>query len=201
MVFIKTFLPELRTSDESYLLTSVKFNLQQLLESEAPLILLDTNLIECKRSILAFGVEDIQSLNYQLGKKIFTTRMKHLIEKFECRIENVEISIQKDCANLTDLIPADTFGEPVGPLPVQTDSNLYLEGNMICGTWECGPGTMELDLDLTEFCHLLQGHWVFTSESGEVSEVKAGDSWVFPKGWKGKAEVKETVRKVYMMIT
>ena len=93
MVFIKTFLPELRTSDESYLLTSVKFNLQQLLESEAPLILLDTNLIECKRSILAFGVEDIQSLNYQLGKKIFTTRMKHLIEKFECRIENVEISI------------------------------------------------------------------------------------------------------------
>ena len=112
-----------------------------------------------------------------------------------------EISIQKDCANLTDLIPADTFGKPVGPLPVQTDSNLYLEGNMICGTWECGPGTMELDLDLTEFCHLLQGHWVFTSESGEVSEVKAGDSWVFPKGWKGKAEVKETVRKVYMMIT
>ena len=54
---------------------------------------------------------------------------------------------------------------------------------------------MKLDLSITEFCHLLQGHWVFTSESGEVSEVKAGDSWVFPKGWKGTAEVKETVRK------
>jgi hypothetical protein len=33
-----------------------------------------------------------------------------------------------------------------------------------------------------------------------VVEVKAGDSFVFPKGWKGTAEVKETIRKVYMMI-
>ena len=28
-----------------------------------------------------------------------------------------------------------------------------------------------LDLDLTEFCHLLEGHWRFTSESGQVTEV------------------------------
>ena len=33
------------------------------------------------------------------------------------------------------------------------------------------------------------------------AEVKAGDSFVFPKGWKGTAEVKETIRKVYMMLT
>ena len=111
-----------------------------------------------------------------------------------------EISVQQQCAALTDLEPCESFGEPVGPLPKQTDKGFYSEGNMITGTWECEPGTMELDLDLTEFCHLLEGHWKFTSESGQVTEVKAGDSWVFPRGWKGTAEVIEKVRKVYMMI-
>jgi len=30
--------------------------------------------------------------------------------------------------------------------------------------------------------------------------LRAGDSWVFPRGWKGTAEVIEKVRKVYMMV-
>ena len=74
------------------------------------------------------------------------------------------------------------------------------KGQLYTGTWECEPGTLELDLELTEFCYLLEGHWRFTSESGVVSEVRAGDSWVFPKGWKGTAEVVEKVRKVYAMM-
>ncbi|MEM1403693.1 MAG: cupin domain-containing protein [Pseudomonadota bacterium] len=111
-----------------------------------------------------------------------------------------EISVQHQPRNLTDLEPCESFGEPVGPLPKQTDKGFYDSGNMITGTWECEPGTMELDLDLTEFCHLLEGHWKFTSDSGVVTEVKAGDSWVFPRGFKGTAEVIEKVRKVYMMV-
>lgn len=112
-----------------------------------------------------------------------------------------EITVQRKCADLTDLVHADTFGEPVGPLPVQTDNCFFNEDDKLAGTWECGPGTMKLDLDVMEFCHLLKGHWVLTSEAGVVTEVRAGDSWVFPRGWKGTAEVKETVRKVYFMLT
>ena len=112
-----------------------------------------------------------------------------------------EISMQAQCANLTDLVEIDSFGKPVGPLPKQTDSGFYEGDNTFAGTWECEPGVMDIDLDLMEFCHLLKGHWVLTSESGQVTEVKAGDSWVFPKGWKGRGEVVETVRKVYMMIS
>ena len=93
MVFIRAFLADHRNSNESHLLTSVKYNLKQLVENEAPLIVLDTELKECQGSILAYGVEDIQSLNYQLGKSIFTNRIKTLINKFERRIENVEITI------------------------------------------------------------------------------------------------------------
>jgi uncharacterized cupin superfamily protein len=39
------------------------------------------------------------------------------------------------------------------------------------------------------------------SESGAITEIKAGDSWIFPKGWKGTAEVIETVRKVYLIVS
>lgn len=112
-----------------------------------------------------------------------------------------EISVQHQCAALNNLIETESFGDPIGKLPLQTDAGFFEKDNMFSGTWECEPGTLQLDLDLTEFCHLLQGHWILTSESGIVTEVKAGDSWVFPKGWKGTAEVVETVRKVYMMIS
>ena len=112
-----------------------------------------------------------------------------------------EISIQKQCATLTDLIDTESFGEPIGDLPKQTDSGFFEKGNLFAGTWECQPGKMKLDLDVMEFCHLLKGHWILTSDSGLVTEVKAGDSWIFPKGWKGTAEVLETVRKVYFIIS
>ncbi len=111
-----------------------------------------------------------------------------------------EISVQHGCASLTDLLKVDSFGEPVGSLPLQTDKGFFETDNLIAGTWECAPGTLRLDLDLMEFCHLLEGHWKFTSESGVVTEVKAGDSWIFPRGWKGTAEVIEKVRKVYFMM-
>lgn len=112
-----------------------------------------------------------------------------------------EISMQEQCATLTDLVDAESFGEPIGDLPKQTDSGFFTEANLVAGTWECAPGKLRLDLDITEFCHLLKGHWILTSESGQVTEIRAGDSWVFPRGWKGVAEVVETVRKVYMIIS
>ena len=96
MVFIKTFLPQLRSKEESDLVTSIKYNLKQLLESEAPLIVLEADLVESQRSIFAYGIEDIQSLNYQLGKNIFTSRIKTLIRHFEQRIENVDIELVLD---------------------------------------------------------------------------------------------------------
>ena len=112
-----------------------------------------------------------------------------------------ELSIQHQCAALTNLVACESFGVPIGELPKQTDASFLEEGNLVAGTWECEPGILQLDLGITEFCHLLKGHWVLTSETGQVTEVKAGDSWIFPRGWKGTAEVIETVRKVYMIIS
>ena len=112
-----------------------------------------------------------------------------------------EISLQQQCAAIALSVESESFGEPIGEPSKQSDAGFFEEGNMFAGTWECEPGLMQLDLDLTEFCHLLKGHWKLTSESGQVTEIKAGDSWIFPNGWKGTSEVIETIRKVYMIIT
>ena len=37
-----------------------------------------------------------------------------------------EISIQKQCAGLTDLVHVESFGEPVGELPKQTDRGFFV---------------------------------------------------------------------------
>ena len=115
-----------------------------------------------------------------------------------------EISIKKQPATLTGLEECESFGEPGGALPLQTNTGFFegelAKGQLYTGTLECKPGTLELDLKLTEFCYLLEGHWRFTSESGVVSKVRAGDSWVFAKGWKGTAEVIEKVRKIWTMM-
>ena len=115
-----------------------------------------------------------------------------------------EIAIQKQSSALTDLEICESFGEPVGQPSLQTAAGFFegesYKGNFYTGTWECETGVMELDLDLTEFCHLLEGHWKITSESGVVTELHPGDSWVFPRGFKGRSEVLKRVRKVYFMM-
>lgn len=115
-----------------------------------------------------------------------------------------EIAIQQQATTITNLEPCQSFGEPVGAPSKQTaagfcEGESYM-GTFYTGTWECEPGVMELNLDLTEFCHLLEGHWKITSESGVITELKPGDSWVFPRGFKGTSEVIEKVRKVYCMM-
>jgi len=125
MVFIKTFLKELRSNDESHLVTSIKYNLKQLLESEAPLLILDPRLVESQHSIFSFGVEDIQSLNYQMGKNIFTSRIKTLIASFEHRIENVEVGILVD-NNKSNTIRFTISGDLVDGHAFQLNSKLNI---------------------------------------------------------------------------
>jgi predicted component of type VI protein secretion system len=125
MVFIKTFLKELDSNDESHLVTSIKYNLKQLLESEAPLLILDPSLIESQHSIFSFGVEDIQSLNYQMGKNIFTSRIKALIASFEHRIENVEVGILVD-KNRSNTIRFTISGDLIDGQEFQLNSKLNI---------------------------------------------------------------------------
>ena len=42
-----------------------------------------------------------------------------------------EIKVQHQCASKSDLVLTETFGEAIGPMPKQTDSGFFEEGNLI----------------------------------------------------------------------
>lgn len=67
------------------------------------------------------------------------------------------------------------------------------------GVWECTPGGWPVvDRPDTETCYILSGRARLTDdETGEVTEISAGSLVVLPRGWSGRWDVTETVRKVY----
>ncbi|MCW2241024.1 cupin domain-containing protein [Azospirillum canadense] len=64
------------------------------------------------------------------------------------------------------------------------------------GVWELTVGKCRLERTVDEVFVLLSGVWVLTAD-GTVTTLRAGDTALLPKGWKGIGEVVETVRKVY----
>lgn len=67
------------------------------------------------------------------------------------------------------------------------------------GVWQCEPGGWPVwNRPDTETCYILSGRATITdAATGERYEVVAGDVIVQPKGWSGRWDVTETVRKVY----
>jgi len=72
-------------------------------------------------------------------------------------------------------------------------------GSPETGIWECTPGSWDCHVTRDEFCHFLTGRCVYTHESGERTMIRGGVAAFFPAGWRGRCEVIETVRKVYMI--
>jgi uncharacterized cupin superfamily protein len=67
------------------------------------------------------------------------------------------------------------------------------------GVWECEPGGWPVvDRPDTETCYIVSGRATITdAATGETYEISAGDVIVQPKGWSGRWDVIETIRKVY----
>ncbi len=73
------------------------------------------------------------------------------------------------------------------------------DGGVYAGIWEATPGKWRIEYDEWEFCHILAGLSVITSDDGEARTVKPGDSFVIRPGFKGTWEVLETTRKEYVI--
>jgi hypothetical protein len=67
------------------------------------------------------------------------------------------------------------------------------------GVWTCTPGIWRCGVSRDEFCHFIAGRSTYYHESGEVIEIEPDTLACFPAGWNGVCEVRETVRKVYMI--
>ena len=67
------------------------------------------------------------------------------------------------------------------------------------GVWEAAPGGWPIvNRENTETCYIVGGRATITDEeTGEKNEISAGHVVTFPKGWSGRWDVIETIRKVY----
>ena len=67
------------------------------------------------------------------------------------------------------------------------------------GVWEAEPGGWPIvNRPETETCYIVSGRATITDEAtGEKKDISAGHVIVFPKGWSGRWDVTETIRKVY----
>jgi uncharacterized protein len=70
------------------------------------------------------------------------------------------------------------------------------------GVWEAEPGGWPIvNRAETETCYIVSGRATITdADNGEKKEISAGHVIVFPKGWSGRWDVTETIRKVYSIV-
>ncbi|MEM7224527.1 MAG: cupin domain-containing protein [Pseudomonadota bacterium] len=88
--------------------------------------------------------------------------------------------------------------------PQERGRSLYADqtGQLDAGVWECEPNRHVIEsAPYDEFVYLLQGHIDVIDAEGGVETYKAGDSFMMPRGCKCTWDVKEPVRKLYVVLT
>jgi hypothetical protein len=95
-----------------------------------------------------------------------------------------------------------------GPIPTMIEGQSLTAGILLSrepngraesGIWTCTPGTWKCEVTADEFCHFLEGSCTYTHESGERIEIAPDTLAFFPQGWRGVCEVRQTIRKAYMI--
>jgi uncharacterized cupin superfamily protein len=98
--------------------------------------------------------------------------------------------------------------EPTGPRagadagsPMTATRVLHDAGPLQVGIWECTPGGWSIDnRPNTEIVHILAGAARITDADGAVRELLPGSAVVLPRGWSGRWDITQTVRKLYVTI-
>lgn len=101
-------------------------------------------------------------------------------------------------ADLDDWGPRN--GADVGS-PMTSGRVLYSEGGVEVGLWACTPGGWSInDRADTETVHILAGKARLRNSDGTSRDVGPGDVAVLPKGWSGRWDILEAVRKLYVTV-
>lgn len=87
----------------------------------------------------------------------------------------------------------------LGGSPTAQVWNHYADpsGQFYAGTWSSSKGLWRISYTEHEFCHLLEGRVVLSSDDGQRWEFGPGDAWVIPAGFSGTWETIEPARKRY----
>ncbi|MCP8466638.1 cupin domain-containing protein [Pseudomonas sp. ZM23] len=91
----------------------------------------------------------------------------------------------------------EPIGEPVAD--AATHSQQSADG-LLTGVWECTPGRWRRQVLAREFSHIVAGHGFFVPDDGEPIELRAGDAVLFPANCAGTWDIRQTLRKSFVII-
>ncbi len=102
------------------------------------------------------------------------------------------------------IAPEEYFLPPeklVSGNPKQTVWMHYTDtsSQFLVGVWRSEPGKWRISYTEEEFCLMLEGASVITSEAGQSVTVRAGESFVIPRGFVGTWEVIEPTTKRFVI--
>ena len=83
--------------------------------------------------------------------------------------------------------------------PVFSTWNHTDQDGLYWGIWQSTPGTWRVVYTEWEYCHIVSGLSVLTPENGPARTVRAGNSFIIPRGFIGTWEVVETTTKDYVI--
>jgi uncharacterized cupin superfamily protein len=84
--------------------------------------------------------------------------------------------------------------------PRASVAELYRDDVVQCGVWEVTPGAFAAEnAGFAENMHVLCGEATVTSDDGATVELRAGVAFVARSGWRGRWDVRETLRKTYVI--
>lgn len=85
--------------------------------------------------------------------------------------------------------------------PQQTVRMHYTDpsGRFLVGEWHSEVGRWRVAYTEEEYCRMLEGTSVITDDAGHAVTVRAGDSFVVPRGFTGTWEVVEPTRKTFVI--
>ena len=100
-------------------------------------------------------------------------------------------------------VAGETSGPAEGRLisgdPVFTTWSIEERDGLFAGLWQSTPGKWRIVYDEWEYCLILKGHSVITSDDGAEWHVQAGDRFILRPGFRGTWEVIETTLKDYVI--
>lgn len=115
------------------------------------------------------------------------------------------IQIIRQSATTSDLQDQGTVAVPLSaPACTLRGVDVSIAGQPAAetGLWECSPGKFQRQVASGEVMHILAGQGCFfpEAEGAQPVEFTAGDTLFFPPGTRGVWEIRETVRKLYVMV-
>ncbi len=85
--------------------------------------------------------------------------------------------------------------------PQVSSALIFKDETTQVGVWECTPGGWAIfDRDNMETVLVVAGQGVITDADGTEQLLSPGVVTVLPKGWSGRWDITETLRKVYIIV-